>query len=96
MAGFACISWAALYVPWMLSPRVLNYSHYYLEPMPYACLAMAWLASVLVRRDRSFWVETMTALLIVACSFAFFYPILSCTPLPRKSYDMRIWSRTWI
>lgn len=96
MAAYACVSWGALYIPWILSPRVLNYSHYYLEPLPYACLALAWMAAVLCRRDKSFWVETTATLLVVAASFAFFYPIYSCTPVPKKTYDLRIWSRTWI
>lgn len=96
MAAYACVSWGALYIPWILSPRVLNYSHYYLEPLPYACLALAWMAAVLCRRDKSFWVETTATLLVVAATFAFFYPIYSCTPVPKKTYDLRIWSRTWI
>lgn len=96
LAGFACVSWAALYLPWVLSPRVLNYSHYYLEPLPYACVAIGWICALFCRRDKSFWLETTSLLVIVAMTFAFFYPIYSCTPLPRRSYDMRIWSRTWI
>lgn len=35
--GFCC-----LYLPWGLSPRTLNYSHYLFEALPYACLALGY------------------------------------------------------
>ena len=36
--GFFC-----LYLPWGLSPRTLNYSHYLFEAIPYACLSLGLL-----------------------------------------------------
>jgi dolichyl-phosphate-mannose-protein mannosyltransferase len=93
---YACGAWAVLYLPWGLSPRVLNYSHYYLEPLPYACIAMAWLITRYLELEDSSWGEVIVAICIIAACFAFFYPLYSATPLPRKSYELRLWTRNWI
>ena len=38
---FAGAGFFFLYLPWGLSPRTLNFSHYLFEAIPYACLALA-------------------------------------------------------
>jgi predicted membrane-bound dolichyl-phosphate-mannose-protein mannosyltransferase len=96
LAAFPSVAWAALYLPWVLSPRTLNYSHYYLEPVAYACVAIAGLLYRAWKKDRSFWMESAAVVALVALAFAFFYPLYSCTPLPRDSYSRRIWSSKWI
>ena len=93
---FACFAWAGLYLPWILSPRVLNYSHYYTEPLPYACIALAWLGSLGLRWDRTFRTEYYVLIIAIAMCFAFFYPLYSATPMSRSGYDLRIWSKNWI
>ena len=40
---FAGAGFCLLYLPWGLSPRTLNYSHYLFEAIPYACLSLAML-----------------------------------------------------
>ena len=37
---FAGAGFFALYLPWGISPRTLNYSHYLFEAIPYACLSL--------------------------------------------------------
>ncbi|MBI4862671.1 MAG: phospholipid carrier-dependent glycosyltransferase [Candidatus Riflebacteria bacterium] len=95
-AIYACAAWCGLYLPWILSPRTRNYSHYYLESLPYACIAMAWLLHQYKERDESIRAEALAAVLVVALSFSFFFPLYSATPMPRESYNMRIWSNNWI
>ena len=38
--AFAGAGFFALYLPWGISPRTLNYSHYLFEAIPYACLTL--------------------------------------------------------
>lgn len=38
-----------MYLPWGLSPRTLNYAHYFFEAVPYACLCLAFYAKPLGR-----------------------------------------------
>ena len=37
---FAGAGFFLLYLPWALSPRTLNFSHYLFEAIPYACLSL--------------------------------------------------------
>ena len=37
---FAAVAFGFMYLPWAVSPRILNYSHYYFEAIPYAILAI--------------------------------------------------------
>src|SRR6185295_11696832 len=37
---FSGLGFCALYLPWGISPRTLNYSHYLFEAIPYACLSL--------------------------------------------------------
>jgi hypothetical protein len=43
VALFAGAGFFALYLPWAISPRTLNYSHYLFEAIPYACLSLGLL-----------------------------------------------------
>ena len=40
---FVGLAFVILYLPWAVSPRIKNYSHYYFEAIPYACLAIAYI-----------------------------------------------------
>jgi dolichyl-phosphate-mannose-protein mannosyltransferase len=89
-SGFLC-----LYLPWGMSPRTLNYSHYLFEAIPYACLSLGMLL------DRSwdtrhpllarFYVSTVVAL------FVFFFPFLAAVPVPESWYHFQLWDhvRPW-
>jgi dolichyl-phosphate-mannose--protein O-mannosyl transferase/Gpi18-like mannosyltransferase len=37
------LGYVILYLPWAVSPRIKNYSHYLFEAIPYACLALSFL-----------------------------------------------------
>jgi dolichyl-phosphate-mannose--protein O-mannosyl transferase len=85
---FSGAGFFALYLPWGVSPRTLNYSHYLFEAVPYACLSLGALldrhwdgrASILAR----VYVGTCVAL------FLFFYPFLAALPVPRSWYYYQI------
>ena len=40
---FSGLGYCFLYLPWGISPRTLNYSHYLFEAIPYACLSLGTL-----------------------------------------------------
>ena len=96
-AGFAC-----LWLPWGLSPRTLNFSHYLFEAIPYACLALALLL------DRAWDTKhrplAMGYVGLTVALFLFFYPVLSAYPIPYEWFYYRLpggafpwtWFPTWL
>jgi dolichyl-phosphate-mannose-protein mannosyltransferase len=82
--GFAC-----LYLPWGLSPRTLNYSHYLFEAIPYACLSLAFLLD----QNWDFWDHPWSFpvsrgyLILVVLVFLFFLPFLMGLPTPAPWYN---------
>jgi dolichyl-phosphate-mannose--protein O-mannosyl transferase len=92
-----------LYLPWGLSPRTLNFSHYLFEAIPYACLALAILL------DRAW--DGRNPLLprgyvvLVAALFFLFLPFLMAIPVPMDLWGYRFpllgggiwtWFPTWV
>jgi dolichyl-phosphate-mannose--protein O-mannosyl transferase len=69
-----------LYLPWGLSPRTLNFSHYLFEAIPYACLS---LGTLLDRRwDKGQAILARGYLVLVAALFVLFLPFLTAMPVP--------------
>jgi dolichyl-phosphate-mannose--protein O-mannosyl transferase len=100
---FAGAGFCGLYLPWGMSPRTLNFSHYLFEAIPYACLALGMLldrvwdrptAGILARG----YVGTVVLL------FAFFFPFLTAIPIPVWLFYKRFptggwlwwWFPTWV
>ncbi len=90
--GFCC-----LYLPWGISPRTLNYSHYLFEAIPYTCLTAG------IALDR-LW-NTPTGLVargyVALCAlwFIYFFPLLTAIPIPEDWFfatagGLRPW--TWL
>jgi dolichyl-phosphate-mannose--protein O-mannosyl transferase len=95
--GFCC-----LYLPWGVSPRTLNFSHYLFEAIPYACLS---LGALLDRGwDGRFSPFARGHLLLAVLLFLFFFPFLTAIPIPREIFYFQIldgstpwwWFTTWI
>jgi dolichyl-phosphate-mannose--protein O-mannosyl transferase len=94
--GFAC-----LYLPWGISPRTLNYSHYLFEAIPYACLSLGGLLD-------AHWDGKRRALcrayfVLVLALFVFFLPLLVALPFPSSWFYKSLggvrpwtWFSTWI
>ena len=98
---FSGAGFFALYLPWGISPRTLNYNHYLFEAIPYACLTLgrllddAWDA-------RARWLARGYLALAVLL-FLFFYPFLVALPVPQEWYNLRFrgfgpwtWFPSWI
>jgi dolichyl-phosphate-mannose-protein mannosyltransferase len=92
-----------LYLPWGLSPRTLNFSHYLFEAIPYACLALGLLL------DRAWdgrrrWLALLYLAIVVAL-FLVFLPFLIALPVDGRLWAFRFfpggagiwtWFRSWI
>lgn len=98
-AGFCC-----MYLPWGLSPRTLNYSHYLFEAVPYACLSLAALLDSHWDARAGFRRAARCYVLVVVGLFLFFLPVLMAIPVPAKLFFFEIlpgvrtwtWFPTWV
>jgi len=81
---FSGLGFCALYLPWGLSPRTLNYSHYLFEAIPYACLS---LGGLLDRAWEGRWSPLARGYVALAIFlFFFFLPFLIALPVPARWY----------
>jgi dolichyl-phosphate-mannose--protein O-mannosyl transferase len=100
---FAAAGFMLMYLPWGISPRTLNYSHYLFEAIPYACLALGMLLDREWDDAQSGWWARGYIALAVALFF-FFYPFLAALPVPQDWYYQRLfdgvrpwtWFSTWV
>jgi dolichyl-phosphate-mannose--protein O-mannosyl transferase len=100
---FAGGGFLLLYLPWGVSPRTLNYSHYLFEAIPYACLSLGMLLDAAWDDPDTRWYARAYVWLCVALFF-FFYPFLAALPVPEGWYYHRLfdgvrpwtWFSTWV
>jgi dolichyl-phosphate-mannose--protein O-mannosyl transferase len=100
---FAGFGFACLYLPWGLSPRTLNFSHYLFEALPYACLGLGLLLDRAWDDPRRGWLARLYLGLVIGL-FLFFLPILTCYPIGSKLFYFKLhegsllwmWFRSWI
>jgi dolichyl-phosphate-mannose-protein mannosyltransferase len=85
----------ALYLPWGISPRTLNYSHYLFEAIPYACLTLGLILDRAWDGRARLWARGYVALVVVM--LLFFLPFLVALPVPVDwyYYDFRNGVRPW-
>jgi dolichyl-phosphate-mannose--protein O-mannosyl transferase len=96
-AGFFC-----MYLPWGVSPRTLNYSHYLFEAIPYACLGLGMLLDREWESKDRLWARGYLALAVGL--FFYFLPLLVAIHFPARwfFYDLGFgvkpwsWFRSWI
>lgn len=96
-AGFFC-----MYLPWGISPRTLNYSHYLFEAIPYACLSIAAILDRLWDQP-STRAAARTYVGLVVAIFVLFFPMLTGLPVPSSWFGARLlgvgpwtWFPSWI
>jgi len=92
---FCGLGFCFLYLPWGISPRTLNYSHYLFEAIPYACLSLGMLLDRHWDDRHRSWARAYVVL--VAMMFFFFLPFLIALPVPSSWYYFDIWrgARPW-
>jgi hypothetical protein len=98
------ITYLAQWLPWAFSPRIAFLYHFYVN-IPIICLCNALLAQRLLKwastsdgATQTFAKISVTAyFVLVALAFAYFYPILSGTPIPTGAWMQRMWfGHFWI
>jgi dolichyl-phosphate-mannose-protein mannosyltransferase len=100
---FAGAGFFLLYVPWGLSPRTLNFSHYLFEAIPYACLSLG----ILLDRvwDGRHPLVSRSYVLVALALFLLFLPFLTAMPVPTALWGYRFpwfgggiwtWFPTWV
>ena len=100
---FSGLGYFFLYLPWGLSPRTLNYSHYLFEAIPYACLSLGTVLDL--NWDAAGWrrIAARSYLAVVVALYFFFLPFLLALPVPTSWYYFDIkgwrpwtWFPTWV
>ena len=99
---FCALGFYCLYLPWGVSPRKLNFSHYLLEALPYACLALGVLLDRLWDGRHRYLARAYVG--VAVALFAFFFPVLTAFPIPAWLFFLKLhegsllwmWFRTWI
>jgi dolichyl-phosphate-mannose-protein mannosyltransferase len=100
--AFAGAGFFALYLPWGISPRTLNYSHYLFEAIPYACLTLGLFLDRLWEGRLRLVPRGYVALVVLM--FLFFLPFLLALPVPVDWYNHTFrngvrpwtWFPTWV
>lgn len=96
---FSGAGFCLMYLPWGISPRTLNYSHYLFEAIPYACLSLGILL------DRHWRGEVAKFYLaLVLAVFLLFLPFFTALPVPSPWWQARLlggpgiwtWFPSWI
>jgi dolichyl-phosphate-mannose--protein O-mannosyl transferase len=97
---FSGAGFFALYLPWGISPRTLNYSHYLFEAIPYACLTLGTLLDRMWDgpEHRGARRGVVAYLSLVLALFILFFPFLTGIAVPadwfnRGFHGIRPW--TW-
>jgi len=99
---FAGAGFFLLYLPWGLSPRTLNFSHYLFEAIPYACLSLGILLDRLW--DGRHPLLPRGYVLAVAALFLLFLPFLTAMAVPAQLWGFRFpgggglwtWFPSWV
>jgi dolichyl-phosphate-mannose-protein mannosyltransferase len=100
---FTGLGFCALYLPWGISPRTLNYSHYLFEAIPYACLSLGMLLDAHWDEPGLKSALARGYLALVIALFLFFFPLFTALPIPSRLFDWEWggfglwkWFHSWI
>jgi dolichyl-phosphate-mannose--protein O-mannosyl transferase len=100
---FSGLGYFFLYLPWGISPRTLNYSHYLFEAIPYACLSLGTLLDHNWDASGVRWVLARSYVALVVVMYFFFLPFLLAFPVPTTWYYFEIkgwrpwtWFPSWV
>jgi dolichyl-phosphate-mannose-protein mannosyltransferase len=77
---FGAVGFCALYLPWAVGPRSVNFAHYLFEAIPFACLGLGALLDRFWDGDQALLARAYVVLAILL--FVVFYPLWTAVPLP--------------
>jgi dolichyl-phosphate-mannose-protein mannosyltransferase len=100
---FSGFGYCFLYLPWGISPRQLNYSHYLFEAIPYACLSLGLLLDHHWDGPGLGRLLARGYVVLVVVMYFFFLPFLLALPVPINWYYFSLggwrpwtWFPTWV
>lgn len=85
---FGAIGFCFTYFTWALSSRGLQYSHYFLESVPFACLSLAFFLDS--AWDGRFGGLCKAYVLATALLFLYLFPVLVAMPIPSGWFFQRL------
>ena len=91
LAGFLC-----MYLPWLVSPRSLQFIYYFFSSVPFMILGAAHLLETAASRWPRIRYAAFAWAAVGVALFAMFFPILSGVVVPRAYAEALHWFRTWI
>lgn len=94
VAIFIIIAFLSQYLPWVLVPRSMFIYHYFAS-IPFVVIAIVMAIKKLEERKTINKYHIVGYLAVVVLLFAFFYPVLSGTPIPSSYGKLMQWMRTW-
>jgi dolichyl-phosphate-mannose--protein O-mannosyl transferase len=79
-ALFGATGFMVAYLAWGVAPRRVQFSHYFYDALPYACLCLG----LLLARAESVWARRLVGLYlgVTAVLFLLFLPVVTALPLP--------------
>ena len=95
-AALAYLAWLgfALWLAWAATARATTFMTYFLEPLPFAALAVAWTLHALLPSRA--WRPTAAAWALAAAALlCWFHPLLTDRPVSADRYVASMWLRTW-
>jgi dolichyl-phosphate-mannose--protein O-mannosyl transferase len=92
---FVVLGFLGVWLPWAIQPRVL-FIYHYLPALTFAILALGYCISRLWYADREWgrW-AAVSALALVAVTFAYFFPHLTAIDVPRAVDESYYWFNSW-
>ncbi len=99
--GFVLVAILALYVPWFLVARPQFF--FYMTPItPFLALADTYLvkdlseAHVAGSRSRPYLPVAVGFIVVSVALFAFFWPVLTGSPVSTTAWQLRTWFKSWV
>ena len=82
------------WLPWGLVPRIA-FAYHFLPATPFGTIAVAAILGMLWNQGALGRAACVAYVLVVAASFAFFYPIYAAVPLTKEAFELRMWIPSW-
>ena len=82
------------WLPWGLVPRIA-FAYHFLPATPFGSIAIAAILGMLWDQGTLGRSACVAYVLVVAASFAFFYPIYAAVPLTKEAFELRMWIPSW-
>lgn len=88
------VGYFGMFLPWVLSPRIM-FLYHYLPSVPFLCLLLAYGLYILKQQGRQSGYLVNAFIILIILGFVFFYPHWTGVLLPQKWNSIYYWLPTW-